>query len=132
MAKASQRAGTHKIPSENTATRLVRLFVLICKPQTTRIGSVIKTTSNTASITPVANQKILKLKQYGSGLMLLRQLHSTGQQEKMLARVAATQNSTMIIASGHMRRMKYADDVTINRRRYRSRIDSLAADTSVK
>lgn len=59
---------TYKTPKENTPTRLILFRMFIWSLMTILTGRSMMQTSKTASITPVANQKMLKLKQYGAGL----------------------------------------------------------------
>lgn len=76
---------------------------------------------------PVENQNRSKLKQYGAGLMLLRQLHSTSQQSKMLANVQAIQNKTINALIAYTWRRK--DNEMAKMRLYMNRMDSLAGQT---
>lgn len=89
---------TYNAPKENTPTRLILFRMLIWSLMIILTGRRITQKSKRASMMPVANQKMLKLKQYGAGLRLLIQLHFMGQQSKMVA-VCFSRSSASVASS---------------------------------
>lgn len=85
---------TYKAPSKKMVVRPILFFKPICKLLTIFTGRMMMIISKTTSTTPVANQNMLKLKQYSAGVRLVTQLHFTGQQLKILANEQVIQNRT--------------------------------------